>query len=184
MKKRQLLVCLMSFLFIATQAQIYTGNNVSAEVAAFKFLTQSTASSKVITWKVSKVPISKTLNVTIAGTLNKLLTSAEKSAITNLTITGNIDTRDFRIMRDSMPNLSTLDMNAASIASYIGSDGTVYSSTAYPANEIPQNAFYISGEKAGSAISVLTSIILPSTVTSVGSMAFTFCKCHPINILR
>ena len=39
--------------------------------------------------------VSKTVNVTTAGTLSTLLTAAEYSTITNLTVTGNINQLDF-----------------------------------------------------------------------------------------
>jgi len=120
--------------------------------------------------------ISKTINVPGAGTLDNLLTHTEKNTITDLTITGNLDARDIRILRDSMVNLAVLDISAVTVVSYSGPGGTYYYETTYPANEIPESAFYTPGVKAGSIISGLTSITLPSTVTSVGSMAFAFCS--------
>ncbi|MDD5183671.1 MAG: leucine-rich repeat protein [Paludibacter sp.] len=119
---------------------------------------------------------SKTVNVATAGTLNNLLTSDEKSTISNLTITGNIDARDFRIMRDSMANLKALDISAVTIVSYTGYDGTGYSGSTYPANEIPENAFYASGFGPGNLNYGLASIVLPTSLTSIGRMAFTFCS--------
>lgn len=124
---------------------------------------------------ISSSTVSKMINISVPGTLSTLLTSIEKNSITNLTLTGNIDARDFRIMRDSMPVLSVLDISGVSIVAYSGSEGTGYSSS-YPANEIPEYAFYVTGEAPGTYISELTSIILPLTTTSVGRMAFTFCS--------
>ena len=49
--------------------------------------------------------VSKTVNLTAAGTLTASLTAIEKNTVTNLTINGTIDARDFEIMRDSMPLL-------------------------------------------------------------------------------
>ena len=63
--------------------------------------------------------VSKTVSIS-AGGLSSALTKAEKSSITNLTITGTIDARDFKIMRDSMAVLSVLNISNASVASYTG----------------------------------------------------------------
>ncbi|MCF8362068.1 MAG: T9SS type A sorting domain-containing protein [Prolixibacteraceae bacterium] len=45
---------------------------------------------------------SNTINLETAGTLSSALTSVEKNSINDLTITGNIDARDFKTMRDGM----------------------------------------------------------------------------------
>lgn len=44
----------------------------------------------------------KRLNVTSAGTLGTLLTENEKATITNLYLTGVIDARDFKTIRDQI----------------------------------------------------------------------------------
>jgi len=112
--------------------------------------------------------VSKTINVT-AGNLSASLTSTERSTITNLTLTGTIDARDFKTMRDDMPVLADIDLSGASIAGYSGSLGTNGTSDlTYPANTIPNKSFY--NKKS------LNSIILPSTANSVGSFAFTNCN--------
>ena len=63
--------------------------------------------------------VSKSLECT-AGFLADSLTSGEKNTITNLTLTGTIDARDFVTMRDSMPVLAVLDLSGATIATYTG----------------------------------------------------------------
>jgi len=68
--------------------------------------------------------VSKTINVTTAGTLTNLLTSTEKASITNLTVTGNIDARDVKCRRDEVVNLTVLDISATLIVAYSGIDGT------------------------------------------------------------
>jgi len=50
--------------------------------------------------------LSKTIDLANAGTLSTALTPTELQNVTNLTITGTIDARDFKTMRDSMPLLS------------------------------------------------------------------------------
>src|SRR5665647_2040121 len=64
--------------------------------------------------------VSKTISVATAGKLNTLLTATEKTTITNLTITGTIDARDFKTMRDNMPALAVLDISSVTIAVYNG----------------------------------------------------------------
>ena len=62
--------------------------------------------------------------------------------VTNLTVTGTIDARDFKTMRDNMPLLAVLDLSGVTIAAYTGPDGTHPSGGLYPENEIPGRAFY------------------------------------------
>ena len=61
--------------------------------------------------------VSKTINVTTSGTLTTLLTSTEKTTVTDLTLTGNIDARDVKCMRDEMTVLAVLDLSGVSIIS-------------------------------------------------------------------
>lgn len=111
--------------------------------------------------------------VCTAGHLSDLLTSDDKNSITNLNLTGTIDARDFKTMRDSMPVLGVLDATGAEVSAYTGTLGTAgTSSIAYAANTIPANAFYAS---AGYNIT-LDSVALPSSVTSIGVSAFAYCQ--------
>jgi hypothetical protein len=112
--------------------------------------------------------VTKTINVTTVGTLSNLLTAIEKTTVTNLIVTGNIDARDFKILRDSMKVLAALDLSAVNISAYTGTAGTNNTtSAAYPANEIPTEAFY--------NCRALTIITIPSSVISIGSSAFQNC---------
>jgi len=113
----------------------------------------------------------KTVNCT-AGHLADSLNSDERNTVTDLTLTGTIDARDFKTMRDSMSILAVLDANGATIAAYTGTLGTAgTSSIVYPANVVPNNACY---RGAGNNIT-LTSVILPSSANSIGSSAFSYC---------
>ena len=123
--------------------------------------------------------VSKTVNVT-AGGLAAALTASEKSTITTLTVIGTIDASDFRIMRDSMTVLETIDLKETTVAAYEGSKGTInwdYPSPAiysYPENAIPQYAFCHSQWQVGKK--TLKSISIPSSVTTIGINAFTDCR--------
>jgi hypothetical protein len=117
--------------------------------------------------------VSKTVNVDTAGTLSSLLTATEKSTVTNLTLTGNIDARDFKTMRDEMLVLSSVDIENTNIQGYTGSGGTSSSSKiTYLENEVPQNAFNASLGKSNQ----IKSIILPNRLASIGNNAFVSCK--------
>ena len=173
---RKLILCLLSFFFLTTIAQISKKNNFLQTKTATSFLQIQQERKTGANRMARSVQTSKTIHVSTAGTLDSLLTSTEKNTITDLTVSGILDARDFRILRDSLLNLTALDISAATVVSYSGSGGTGYYSTSYPANEIPEYAFYTSGGQPGTVNSGPASIILPSSVTSIGSMAFTFCS--------
>lgn len=119
--------------------------------------------------------VSKTVNVT-AGGLSYVLTASEKSTVTNLTLSGTIDARDFKFMRDSIPLLSKLDLSGATIVSYSGLEGTADASSVvvYPANQIPNYAFLNSTNYQ--QVCLLSSIVLPSSITAIGDFAFYVCR--------
>jgi hypothetical protein len=117
--------------------------------------------------------VSKTLNVSTAGTLNSLLTADEKNTITNLTLSGNIDARDFTCMRDELIVLKEIDLSAAIIVAYNGPGGTYSSKTNYLANQIPEYAFSNSTTSKGKAS--LTHILLPANLSSIDNYAFFNC---------
>jgi len=106
--------------------------------------------------------ISKTISVTKAGTLDSQLTSDELMTTTSLVVTGQIDQRDFVTMSERMPVLAHIDIKNTNIVAY----------NSYAANEIPNSAFYSPylGKKA------LKSIVLPATLTSIGELAFCYCR--------
>jgi uncharacterized protein YjdB len=111
--------------------------------------------------------VSKTVSCT-AGGLSALLTSTEKSSITNLTLTGIIDARDFVTMRDNMPVLAVIDISGVAIVAFTDTQGQLSSQfLTYFANQISQSAF---NNKTS-----LTSIILPSSITSISSISFYGC---------
>jgi len=114
--------------------------------------------------------VSKTVNVT-AGGLSAALTHAELTTVTNLTVTGTIDARDFITMRDSATALAIINLSEASITAYTGTKGTESLSTSYPANYIPSRAFTNTDHSRR-----ITSISMPSNVTSICDYAFEYCS--------
>lgn len=102
---------------------------------------------------------SKTVNISFAGTLSSYFITAEDSAVTNLTITGNIDARDFDIIYYlTYFDLENLNIENANIVAYEGTEVT------YPANELLKHSFRERFK--------LKSIILPKTLTSIGKYSF------------
>jgi ACT domain-containing protein len=116
--------------------------------------------------------VSKTVNVTVGG-LFSALNSTELSTVTNLIITGTIDARDFKTMRDNMPALTDIDISGTNIAAYSGSDGTYNYNYNFLGNWIPDYAFLNSSSFI--AKTSLKSILLPSSITSIGKYAFRGC---------
>lgn len=143
--------------------------NISSSTRyASLLLTSIGLESKVITVQQTATP--KIIQV-VAGGLLSCLTPVERRSVSNLVLTGTIDSRDFRILRDSMTMLSTLDLSAVDILTYSGFYGT---STSNDANTIPQYAFFNSDTYTGNT--KLETIILPVSATSIGNYAFQFCS--------
>lgn len=117
--------------------------------------------------------ITKTVNVPTAGTMGSISSiSNAKLTVTNLIVTGNIDARDIKYMRDEMPALLSIDISNAFIKGYTGSDGTVNASTVYSDNVMPAQSFN-TGFNTGKAI---TTINLPLSLTAIGTSAFDGCN--------
>ncbi|MDL2315210.1 leucine-rich repeat protein [Bacteroidales bacterium OttesenSCG-928-C19] len=85
----------------------------------------------------------KTLHITEAGTLHTLFSEEEKTTIDSLVLTGLLDARDFRFLRDSLTALTVLDVRDINIVEYVGTEGTLYGENyTYPSNTFPAFAFY------------------------------------------
>lgn len=112
--------------------------------------------------------ILKTVRNVMAGNLKNQ--EGIKEAM-SLTVTGTLDASDFAFMRDSMPVLQTLDISGATIAAYTGGNGTLPGDHAYPAGEIPQNAFF----NGTAAKTFLKTVTFPATSYAVGAAAFREC---------
>jgi hypothetical protein len=86
--------------------------------------------------------VTKIVQLNNPGTLASSLTTYELNTTTDLTITGFIDARDFKTMRDLMPVLANIDLSGVTIAAYSGTEGTsIRGVTSYPVNAIPETAF-------------------------------------------
>lgn len=120
-----------------------------------------------------KAQVIKTIDVATPGTLTTLLTPTEKTSLTKLTVTGYIDARDVKCMRDSITNLAVLDISAVIIKEYEGTKGTSNNITAYPENEMPEQSF---DKGTMDLTGILKTIMLPNSLTSIGKYAFFGCN--------
>lgn len=100
----------------------------------------------------------------VAGELSSRLTDTK---VTELTITGSLDARDFKYMADKCNDLTAVDLSGAKILAYEGTEPVFGQQITYQANEIPQTSFF--GKP-------LTSVVLPSGVRIVGYAAFAGCE--------
>ena len=134
------------------------------------FTSTSVAQGSDRTYKTLPLPVI----ASTAGGLSAAITTSGYSlaTLTEISITGTLDARDFVTLRDNMPLLSTVDMSAATIGAYNGSAGTHAGILVYPANELPRFAF-CTASWVGKA--TLVSVVIPSTVTSLGMLAFYGC---------
>ncbi len=96
-----------------------------------------------------------------AGSLSTLI---DDTSITQLTITGTIDARDFKFIANNLDSLKQLDLSNVEIMAYSDAKSPVFMSiTSYDSQAIPATAFM--GKK-------LTSVILPEGLTKIGTAAF------------
>ena len=104
--------------------------------------------------------------LTVNNTAGQLSQKVTNHQITDLTVTGTMDARDFLFITEQLSELKTVNLSQVHIVA-VNSGAVLYGTVAnYPANEIPRTAFF--GKK-------LTSVTLPSTIESVGFAAFAGC---------
>ena len=149
--------------------------------------------------------IARTIDVPTAGTLTNLLTATEKTTVTELTVNGIIDFRDIKIIRESLPDLTYIDirnvtvteyngfvLNADGIAVDLNADGIINENDKafYPANSLPnifndwKNIKTIKlpasiiklSNNAFESCSSLSNITLPSSLTEIGDQVFQGCN--------
>ncbi len=118
--------------------------------------------------------IEKKIQIVTPGSLSTLISANELQKIASLTITGTMDSRDFKVLRDNMSYMHYIDISKVKISAYSGKEGTyacVYGnngSNDYPANEIPAYAF----SPTATLTSYIYNIKLPESLKSIGNNAF------------
>lgn len=120
--------------------------------------------------------LAKTVNVATAGSLGTLLTQDEKENVTDLTITGDINGTDVKVIRE-MENLFTIDITGARIVA----GGDIFYSDVLVGDCRTSN-----DEVAPSMfrdLIKLKSVLLPASVTKIGNHSFYGCTAlEAINI--
>ncbi len=107
------------------------------------------------------------------GGLKEAIVAAGKDyrKLKNLKITGEVDSRDFYFMRDSMDMLQALNLKEVKIQAY-GIEG-IYN-IACNEDQIPPSSFYNNSTVSGKQS--LTRVILPDRLKSIGTRAFYGCR--------
>lgn len=91
----------------------------------------------------------------------------DDTSITSLTVTGQMDARDFKFIYTELDALTTVDLSGASIVSYSNHTTPLFNNEVdYPENCIPAMAFF--GKK-------ITQITLPAGTHAIGMAAFAGC---------
>ncbi len=125
----------------------------------------------------------RTVYIEKAGSIRSYFTEEEAESVTHLTLTGNINAIDFRILRDEFNNLEVLDISNAEIRMYTGKSGThpdrMY---VYPKNVIPAYAFCRQQEGETVVNETLRKIVISDKVRNIEDAAFKGCThlqiCH------
>ena len=122
------------------------------------------ATSALATWAIQ-------VNNT-AGSLAEKITDLE---ISNLTITGTMDARDFKFIADSLDRLTEIDLSQVTILPYSSTEKSSFElAQTFESNSIPFNSFF--GKP-------LASVVLPTQLKSIGFAAFAGCdQLHSIDL--
>ena len=104
--------------------------------------------------------------LTVQNTAGNLSGLVSDTQITELTVTGTMDARDFLFITEELTELTAVDLSQATIVPYNSGRALYGTVTAYGANEVPRTAFF--GKK-------LTRVTLPAGVQSIGFAAFAGC---------
>lgn len=114
-----------------------------------------------------------TVTVKTAGTLASLLNKFDKNAITELTVGGNLNSKDIETLKN-LPNLAVLDMESANLKTLPNYAFSYKESLT--AVKLPKNLTKI-GNGAFIGCSGLTgNLVIPESVTTIGDAAFRDCS--------
>ena len=104
--------------------------------------------------------------VTIQNTAGQLAQLVTDTQITELTVTGTMDARDFLFINEQLTELTSIDLSQVTITPINNGKALFGTVSGYYANEIPRTAFF--GKK-------LTSVTLPESLEIIGYAAFAGC---------
>lgn len=101
-------------------------------------------------------------------TPGNLASLIQNTNITSLTVTGQMDARDFKFIASELDALTTINLSGVTIVSYSDHTKPLFNNEVdYPENSIPTLAFF--GKK-------ITQITLPANLHSIGMAAFAGCN--------
>lgn len=104
--------------------------------------------------------------ITVNSTAGQLSSLVQDTQITQLTVTGTMDARDFLFISNELTELTSIDLSQVTIMPLSGGQLLYGTVTSYSAGEIPRTAFF--GKK-------LTSVSLPASTQVIGYAAFAGC---------
>lgn len=117
----------------------------------------------------------RVLDIESPGALSMQLSYNDLEEITDLTLMGKMNAKDFGVIGLYMNNLKVLNLMDVTIEGYTGSTNPQVPATVYRADEMPPKAFL--NKK------YLTSIVLPRNLTGIGESAFAGCMSLPTIVL-
>lgn len=101
-------------------------------------------------------------------TAGKLANDLTDNTISQLTVTGTIDARDFKFIADNLNNLTSIDLSNVQIVAYENASSPVFLDIiSYDADAIPATAFMSKP---------LQSITFPTTLKKIGVATFAGCE--------
>ena len=134
-------------------------------------------------------PTALTLSVATAGTLASQLSEEQKQSVSQLTLKGTLDARDFAALRQ-LSKLNELTLEEVKIEAYRGDGGPIAGVKKYPEDELPAESFKgnttLSSFKATGEINSLgancfegctrlSEVILPADLTEFNGSNFKNC---------
>jgi len=108
-----------------------------------------------------------------AGKLRECIEAAHKDwrTLKNLKLTGSINSKDCYFMRDSMDNLSALNMKEVSVSGHMGYKPWIKGDAA---NDWEEHPGVLTAQAFNEKTSLL-SVVLPDKLTGIGELAFRSC---------
>ncbi len=125
-----------------------------------------------------------------AGALSSKLSDEQKKEVMTIEISGSMDARDFKTLRE-MSKLKKVTLDNVKILAYRGDKGTLKGVKRYFANEVPRESFKACtqlqsfkaignitslGANCFEGCSSLSEVLLPNTLTEMGGSNFLNCK--------
>ena len=126
---------------------------------------------------------------TEAGELQSHIPTSGES-VTQLTVTGTLDARDFAYISDSLTNLNSIDLEGSTIAAYESRDTYLGNQARFEAHTLPAHTFLgfqklmmvklpqgtrAIGEAAFAGCPTLTTVAWGEQLQSIGDLAFSGC---------